>query len=235
MTGRLFLFLLALLLLSRLAAYYLGPGAEWLLIATMAVFAALAHLRIEGLLHGFAKKVGEQGDPSRTLINLENSSIRAELAARLDLAPPPVPLRSPAEHFTYPRSSATVMRLMGALSIGMMALICYLMVTDPSQRQGAWYDIAAGFLVFGGGGAFFVYQGWFAPTVYEVTDEHLALLGWRGRHRTIPWREVTKHSSSTSGIRVASMTTVIRANYLLNDYGRFVNLVLTRVPRTFAS
>ena len=106
------------------------------------VVAALAPSAPAGceLLHGSDRSsLASRGIQARTLINLENSSIRAELAARLDLAPPPVPLRSPAEHFTYPRSSATVMRLMGALSIGMMALICYLMVTDPSQRQGAWY------------------------------------------------------------------------------------------------
>jgi hypothetical protein len=230
MTGRHFIFLVLLIAGAKILASYYGAGAEWLVIAAIALVAAYVSFRNERVLHWLATRIANQPNPEQALANLEANPIRADIAARVAIEPPGVPLRGSSEHFRYPASSVTVMRLMGVLSLGMLGLVTYLMIVDPSQREGKWYDILALFLVFGGGGGFFVYSGWFAPSIYEITDSHVALLGWKGIHRLIPWVQVSACSFSNSGVRIAGGGTVIRASFYLTDYGRFLNLVLSRVP-----
>jgi hypothetical protein len=230
-TGRHLFSLLLLLVLSKAVGARFGPGAEWLVIGAIAVAGLMASARTSRLLDRLAAVIRHQPNPEQTLVNLENFPLRTDLAERAGVEAPRVPLRGPAEHFSYPPSAATVMKLLATFSCGVLVFVCGLMIVDPSQRGGKWYDLLAGLLVFGGGGAYFVYLGWFAPSTYEITDRHIALLGPRGVHRLIRWEDVTACSHTTNGLRIAAGRTVIRASYILPDYGRFLNLVQSRVQR----
>ena len=230
MTLRQILFLLLLLALSKVLAYFFGPQAEiWVILGIVAV-GVYATLRHEGMLHSLAVLLSRQPNPGQTLVNLGDSTLRPLLSKRLDLPPPSVPLRGVAEYFRYPSSGTNALRAIAAVSLGVYAFLVYAIATDPRQRAGAWYDLLAGLVLFPAAAAYLAYWGWFAPTTVEITDTHIATLGWRGVHRRIPWEQVMEFAYSTSGLRVRSPSGTIRVSYIITDYGRLLNLIAARVP-----
>jgi hypothetical protein len=75
------------------------------------------------------------------------------------------------------------------------------------------------------------YCGWGISGI-EVTDDYLA--AWRGqrRQKLIKWNEVRSVRRTHGGIAVRGGDATIRFSYLIEDYGRLTNLVLTRAAVT---
>jgi hypothetical protein len=223
-----FAWIVGLVVLAQVLPHLLGPGAEFLVFVGIAAIAIYATVRNEVAMSYLARLLKKQPNVTQSLVNLENSQVRKELAVRLAAVAPRVPLRGPAERFQYPPSTYAIMRGMALVSLPFFVLIVFELTRKPLAEVGSIVDVAAGLLVFGGGGLFFAYGGWVAIAEIEITDEYIAMLH-RGRMRKqLWWSDVTLVRQTNSGVAVRGPTTTIRFSYVIGNYGRLTNLALTR-------
>jgi hypothetical protein len=133
MSPKLALLIIGIVLLSHFLRYALGEGAEFLIFIGIAIVSIYAIVRYELTLRFLARVLGSQPKPRQSLVNLENSAVRPDIAWSIDEPAPAVPLRGSRETFGYPKSSYTVLRVIAVFNLVMLALVLIVVARDPSQ------------------------------------------------------------------------------------------------------
>lgn len=173
------------------------------------------------------------------LIHLENDPLRAEAVHDLGIVPPPVPLRRPVEVFPHRANHVRTVRwtvnlwllVGGLLTLGAAAH----RLLGPGQSP-PWFHSPVE--VYGLALMWFVgtvVSRWLlaqSRSVLRVSEEGLDLTCPGRRTRRMTWADVVsvRFDGLPRRLRLASATERIVVGDSFQEYGRLLNIIVSRIP-----
>ena len=218
-----------------------GDNARLLAISAIALVGLIATILFARKKTRIAEALSREPPETQTnvLVLLENLSIRPDLASRLGKPAPRVPLRRQEEIFRYPDEVVRTGRWTMIGCIVMAGFAATGWITDVLfdtehfiSQDMPWWE-PAGLIAFFGVGA--LAMGWAVRASkgrIHISDDAIILAVENGPSRRIAWSSVVevRRSELFRSLTVRSRSDRIVMWDTLGDFGRAVNLVVTRIP-----
>lgn len=173
------------------------------------------------------------------LVSLENTPLRAELLTDLDVEAPAMPLRSAEEIFRYPVGFEKPMEwsaiggfaLAGFIAVGWASDVVLSRETFRSATS-PWYDTAGLIALLTALGAINWWHAREMKAVVRLSEEGLVLETPGRRTRRLRWADVERvtYGGLSNRLRLRGGGESISIGDKIEQFGRLLNLVLSRVP-----
>jgi hypothetical protein len=218
-----------------------GDNVRLLAISAIALVGLVATILIARRKARIAEALSRESPDAQAdvLVLLENLAIRPDLARPLGRPAPRVPLRRCEEIFRYSEQAVRTSRwtmtgcivIAGLAAAGAMADLLF--GTEHFFAQGVpWWEPAGLIAFFGGAALFMRWTLRIGRARIHITDDAITLAMVDGSLRRIDWSSVVevRRSDLARSLTIRSQRDRIIIWDTLDDFGRVVNLVATRMP-----